>query len=112
MIKRYFLDWETMRQDNNGGYVTFDDYVADIAYYKERACCDPANKWGHTNTCDINKLRYEKIIELEDVLETVWKFFHPTAHGRIDRVDMLDEIYYALLEAGRITFKADRGRAT
>lgn len=24
-----------------------------IEYYKERACCDPENKWGHTKDCKL-----------------------------------------------------------
>ncbi len=43
--------------------------------------------------------------ELLDILETVWGYFHDLKnHDRetkIDRVDMLDEIYYALLKEGR-----------
>jgi len=38
--------------------VRFSDHLAaiaekdaEIAYYKERACCDPDNKWGHISDC-------------------------------------------------------------
>jgi len=27
-----------------------------LAYYKERACCDPSNKWGHTDHCKLSDL--------------------------------------------------------
>ena len=27
--------------------------MKDINYYKKRACCDPANEWGHTDDCKV-----------------------------------------------------------
>ena len=44
----------------------------------------------------------DDVEELLDALKTVWDFFHPTPHKRIDRVDMLDEIYYILLSIDKI----------
>lgn len=73
--------------------------MKDIDYYKERACCDPVNGWGHTDNCQSKKL-----LDLLDILESVWLYFHPTEHIRIDRVDMLDEVYYVLINEGIITF--------
>ncbi len=42
----------------NGGFLAVPDHLAaiaekdkEIAYYKDRACCDPDNKWGHTPDC-------------------------------------------------------------
>jgi len=40
-------------------------------------------------------------IDLLDTLQSVWDCFHPTPHKQIDRVDMLDEVYYTLLKAER-----------
>jgi hypothetical protein len=28
-----------------------DQNQKDLNFYKERACCDPINKWGHTTEC-------------------------------------------------------------
>jgi len=25
--------------------------MKNLEYYKERACCDPSNEWGHTDNC-------------------------------------------------------------
>ena len=39
---------------------------------------------------------------LVDILESVWSYYHPTAHRRVDGIDMLDEVYYELLSRGII----------